>query len=386
MRKTNILKKILICWIILGTFGLGGVSSMVCAAPTLRQKLNQTNAKRNYFHQKKKQTDIKLKNEKDKLSNNQQKLEVAHQELQTTTARYNNLVSNLSSMEAQLNNAIAEFRSIDAAMKSRIRQVYKHQRSGMFELILSAKDVNSMLDMFYYEKIVIKDDYRRMQAVKAKANEIARLKVQVESQRRAVEASIRDINNQRAVIQNSIAENKSMIERLKKDKSYYERSERELARQSASIEHMIASMTRKHRGTSTVKVSSTGFIRPISGPITSPFGYRVHPIFKSRIFHSGIDIAGPNGGSIHASNDGRVIYAGWYGGYGKVVILDHGVINGKPITTLYGHMSAVLVSSGQNVKKGQTIGREGSTGYSTGPHCHFEVRENGKPVSPFGYI
>lgn len=109
-----------------------------------------------------------------------------------------------------------------------------------------------------------------MQAVKAKANEIARLKVQVESQRRAVEASIRDINNQRAVIQNSIAENKSMIERLKKDKSYYERSERELARQSASIEHMIASMTRKHRGTSTVKVSSTGFIRPISGPITSP--------------------------------------------------------------------------------------------------------------------
>ena len=149
---------------------------------------------------------------------------------------------------------------------------------------------------------------------------------------------------------------------------------------------MIASMTRKHGGTSTVKVSSTGFIRPISGPITSPFGYRVHPIFKSRIFHSGIDIAGPNGGSIHASNDGRVIYAGWYGGYGKVVILDHGIINGKPITTLYGHMSAVLVSSGQNVKKGQTIGREGSTGYSTGPHCHFEVRENGKPVSPFGYI
>lgn len=90
------------------------------------------------------------------MSNNQQKLEVAHQELQTTTARYNNLVSNLSSMEAQLNNAIAEFRSIDAAMKSRIRQVYKHQRSGMFELILSAKDVNSMLDMFYYEKLLSK--------------------------------------------------------------------------------------------------------------------------------------------------------------------------------------------------------------------------------------
>jgi murein DD-endopeptidase MepM/ murein hydrolase activator NlpD len=148
---------------------------------------------------------------------------------------------------------------------------------------------------------------------------------------------------------------------------------------------MIANLTRSG-GSSAVKVSSTGFSYPISGPITSPFGWRTHPIFKSRIFHSGIDIAGPNGGAIKASNDGRVIYAGWYGGYGKVVILDHGVINGKPITTLYGHMSAINVSSGQTVRKGQTVGREGSTGYSTGPHCHFEVRVNGKPVNPLSYI
>ena len=184
------------------------------------------------------------------------------------------------------------------------------------------------------------------------------------------------------------AENKNMIERLQKDKSYYERTERELARQSASIQSMIEQMTRRasHSNSTPVHVSSTGFIYPIRGPITSPFGYRTHPIFKSRIFHSGIDIAGPNGGAIHASNDGRVIYAGWYGGYGKVVILDHGVINGRPITTLYGHMSAINVSSGQNVKKGQTVGHEGSTGYSTGPHCHFEVRVNGKPTNPLSYI
>ena len=374
--------------IIVGTLGFSGVLQSVSAAPTLKQKLKQTNNKRYYIQQKKRQTDLKLRTEKNKLSNNQQKLEQAHQELQATTVRYNALVSNLSSMETQLNNAVAEFRAIDAAMKSRIRQVYKHQRTGMFELIMSARDVNSLMDTFYYEKIVIKDDYKRMQAVKAKANEIAMLKAQVEAQRRMVEASIRDINNQRASIQSSIAENKNMIERLQKDKSYYERTERELARQSASIQSMIEQMTRRasHSSSTPVRVSSTGFIYPIHGPITSPFGYRTHPIFKSRIFHSGIDIAGPNGGAIHASNDGRVIYAGWYGGYGKVVILDHGVVNGKPITTLYGHMSAINVSSGQNVKKGQTVGREGSTGYSTGPHCHFEVRVNGKPTNPLGYI
>ncbi len=386
MRLEKILKNIFIVWILAGIICINGAASYAATKASLDQKLKQTNSKRYYFQQKKKQADLRLRSEKNKLNNNQQKLEKAQYELRTTTQRYNSLMENLYSMERQLNNAIAEFRSIDAAMKSRIRQVYKHQRTGMFELILSATNVNNLMDMFYFEKIIIQDDYRRMQLVKEKANEIALLKTQVENQKRMVEASIREINNQRATIQGSIAENKSMIERLQKDKSYYERSERELARQSASIQSMIESLTRKNAGSSQVRVSSTGFIYPISGPITSPFGWRTHPIFKSRIFHSGIDIGGPNGGAIRASNDGRVIYSGWYGGYGKVVILDHGIVNGKPITTLYGHMSAINVSNGQNVKKGQTIGREGSTGYSTGPHCHFEVRVNGKPTNPLNYI
>ena len=91
-------------------------------------------------------------------------------------------------------------------------------------------------------------------------------------------------------------------------------------------------------------------------------------------------------GAIRASNSGKVIYSGWYGGYGKVVILEHGIINGKPTTTLYAHMSSIAVSNGQKISKGQVLGYEGTTGYSTGPHCHFEVRINGKPVNPLSYI
>lgn len=386
MIKNFISKYILIGWIVLGTLCVCEVPSFAAGnSEALSKQLQQTNSKRDYFRQKKNQADLKLKNERNKLNNNQQKLEKAQVQLRTSTQRYNSLMSNLNSMERQLNAAIIEFKNIDSEMKSRIRQVFKHQRYGMFELILSANDVNSLMDMFYFEKIVIQDDYKRMQAVKTKADEIAVLKAQVEQQKRSVEASIRDIKTQRATIQGSIAENKNMIQRLQNDKAYYERSERELAKQSENIQNMIAGVTKKN-GPSTVKVSSTGFIYPISGRISSPFGWRTHPIFKSRIFHSGIDIAGPNGGAIKASNDGKVIFSGWYGGYGKVVILDHGVINGQPITTLYAHMSAITVSNGQTVKKGQTIGREGSTGYSTGPHCHFEVRVNGKPTNPMNYI
>lgn len=389
MSLKTIVKQILICWIFSGFLCIGaGCVFAAQSKASLDQKLKQTNNKRVYFQEKTKQADLKLRSERNKLNKNQQKLEIAQNELRNTTQRYNSLMSNLTSMERQLNAAITEFKTIDSEMKSRIRQVYKHQRTGMFELILSTTDVNTLMDMFYFEKIIIQDDYRRMQAVKAKADEIAVLKIQVERQKRMVEASIRDINSQRTTIQGSIAENKNMIQRLQKDKNYYEKSERELAKQSRSIENMISSLAKKNSqpGASQVKVSSTGFIYPISGPITSPFGWRTHPIFKSRIFHSGIDIGGPNGGNIKASNDGKVIYSGWYGGYGKVVILDHGIINGQPITTLYAHMSTILVSNGQFVKKGQPIGKEGSTGYSTGPHCHFEVRVNGKPTNPLNYI
>ena len=385
MKKYKIFKD-LICWIFVVALCMNMTPLFAAQSnESLNKQLQQTNSKRDYFRQKKNQADLKLRKERNKLNNNQQKLEKAQVQLRSSTQKYNSLVSNLTSMERQLNAAMLEFKTIDAEMKSRIRQVYKHQRYGMFDLILSANDVNTLMDMFYFEKLVIQNDYKRMQLVKTKANEIAALKAQVEQQKRSVEASIRDIKNQRATIQGSIAENKNMIQRLQSDKAYYERSERELARQSENIQNMIAGVTKKS-GSSNVVVSSTGFIKPIAGPITSPFGWRTHPIFKSRIFHSGIDIGGPNGGAIKASNDGKVIFSGWYGGYGKVVILDHGVVNGQPITTLYAHMSTITVSNGQFVKKGQTVGREGSTGYSTGPHCHFEVRVNGKPANPMNYI
>jgi len=390
MKIINILKYVCVCILALGIIGFSCES--VYSAPAqssaqLKQKLKQTNNKRNYLQQQKKKADLRLRREQNKLNNNQQKLELAHSRLQQNTFRYNNLVTNLASMEVQLNQALVEFQKLDAEMKLRIRQVFMHQRTGMFESILYVRDVNALLDTFYFEKIVILEDYKRIQALKAKAQHIASLKAQVEQQKRRIERSIREINFQRAAIQNSIAANKTMIERLKKDKAYYEKTEKELANQSANLQNMIAKLAKNNAGSSSqVKISSTGFIRPISGPITSPFGYRIHPIFKSRIYHSGIDIGGPNGGAIRASNDGKVIYSGWYGGYGKVVILDHGVVNGQPITTLYAHMSSISVSNGQMVKKGQTLGREGSTGYSTGPHCHFEVRVNGKPVNPLNYV
>ena len=293
------------------------------------------------------------------------------------------LESQLSKMERDYAQSVADYNAQNSKMKGHIRQVYKQQRRGMFELLFLAQDLNELLDTIYFEKIILKKDYERMQAIKTRSEGLMKMKAEIESKKRVLAESIQSINSQQKSIKNAIAQNQNMIYKLKTDRAAYERAERELARQSANLQTMIS----KNTGTaSKVHVSSAAFLKPIAGRITSPFGWRTHPIFNSRTFHSGVDIGGPNYGNIVASNSGKVIYSGWYGGYGKVVILDHGVVNGQPTTTLYAHMSSILVNNGQQVQKGQVIGKEGTTGYSTGPHCHFEVRINGKPNNPLNYI
>ena len=138
-----------------------------------------------------------------------------------------------------------------------------------------------------------------------------------------------------------------------------------------------------------LKYYGTGkFIKPTKGWISSRFGLRYHPIFKRKIKHTGIDIAAPKGNVIHAVDSGKVIFSGNKGGYGKCVLLYHGINpkTGKTLSTFYAHQSRVLVKKGDIVDQGDEIGWVGQTGFATGPHLHFEVKVNGKHVNPLKYI
>src|SRR5574344_1701008 len=249
---------------------------------------------------------------------------------------------------------------------------YKFNKNGASVFLGYTNDVDESFEVFVFAR--------------QKAREIAMLKYRIQEQKRVLSRSIEDIKSQNESIQQEIAKNQDMIQRLRTDRRTYENAENDLARQSNSLQSMIERRQSTTTYTSSNIKVSTGFIKPINGRITSPFGWRVHPIFRSRSFHSGVDIAGPYRGNVRAANSGRVIYASWYGGYGKVVILDHGRVNGVPTTTLYAHLNSWNVSAGQYVSKGQVIGFEGTTGYSTGPHVHFEVRLNGRPHNPLNYI
>lgn len=319
--------------------------------------------------------------ENNKLTRNQQKLEQNQRKLKKSQELYTKKQQNIFELQKELNDNLAHYNKRQKSTADRIRCIYKSKKSIIFDLLISTSSVTQFIDRIYYQNLIIQSDKKKLKAYKDEAKKIARLKYSLESEKHELSGIINTIDKENNNIKVIIGQNKSMIEKIQKDKRAFERSERELSRQSDSLGHMI-SKTTKHSGVSV----TGGFLAPVNGRITSPFGYRTHPIFKTRIFHSGIDIGVPYGTPIKAANAGKVIYSGWYGGYGKVVILDHGSCTGAPTTTLYAHMSQQKVSVGQNVARGQVIGLVGSTGYSTGPHLHFEVRINGKPQNPKKYI
>ncbi len=354
--------------------------------PKLKDQRKQIEAKRT--HAKKEIHKLKLleKLETNKLYKNQQKLEYAQHSLQKNQKEYQNTQSEVKALEKKLDILLVEYKRHQAYTSNRLVQIFKHKRNKYIDFLFSSDDINDFLDRLYFENIIISYDKQKLHESKKCAKDIIALKNRIEMQKKNLEVAISNINRQQVTIQDAISKNEKLIEKLKTDRATWEKSERELARQSRAISHMINDTIKKEEKISGTVVTTGGFIRPVPGRITSPFGTRMHPIFKRKIFHSGVDIGAPYGTSIKAANSGRVIFVGWYSGYGKVVIIDHGKINGIPTTTLYAHMSVTKVSKGAHVAKGTIVGKVGTTGYSTGPHLHFEVRQKGNPVNPLKFI
>jgi murein DD-endopeptidase MepM/ murein hydrolase activator NlpD len=212
----------------------------------------------------------------------------------------------------------------------------------------------------------------------------------VASQKATLQASRDAQATARAQVVAEIAQSDSLRAQVVARKDEFQAQLATLEAQSAAIADALrkaqaaADAARAGSGSTSAPVKAPGrLLIPVAGaPITSPFGYRIHPIFGTRILHTGIDYGADQGTPIRAAADGIVFSASWIDGYGNATILDLG----GGIAVLYGHQSAFRVSAGQKVTQGQTIGLVGCTGNCTGPHVHFEVRVNGTPVDPTPYI
>jgi len=335
----------------------------------------------NKIFELKRKEKVEIKN----LSKKQRNLEDTKQNIQECQSKLETSRSNLETLQHKLNRLSRNQEEVAGSAGKRIRELYKGERINILHLIFAANDMGTFLDRLYYQKILAKKDKSILENLRIRAREIDQSRMSIEYEKNNIASNLSVMNQKKAQLNSSIKSSQYLINKLRTDRATYEKAQQELEYLSNKLENQI------RHSKITKMIANSKFIRPIAGSITSPFGWRRHPIFGSRRFHTGVDISTSYGTPIKASNDGKVIFSGWYGGYGKVVIIDHGNMNvgshkGKRFSTLYAHMSSTAVKNGSNVRKGQIIGYEGTTGYSTGPHLHFEVRINGKPNNPGNFV
>jgi murein DD-endopeptidase MepM/ murein hydrolase activator NlpD len=278
-----------------------------------------------------------------------------------------------------------------ATLDRRLVDMYESDPASALDVFLGARNLQDALDQVQYLNDIGEQD-RRI------AREVATAKAQVKAARAKTKALRTSVQGETAVISARAAQTRDVRDELVgaandlsasksqkvTDLSQLTASERAEAGEIDALQAASNAIAAKIRAAqaqhgssgATSTPSAAGLIWPVSGPITSPFGWRWGRM------HQGIDIGASSGTPIHAAAAGTVIYCGWEEGYGNFVVIDHG----GNLATAYGHQSAIAVTCGQTVAQGQVIGYVGCTGHCTGPHLHFEVRIDGNPVDPMGYL
>lgn len=260
----------------------------------------------------------------------------------------------------------------------RFKQSYQVGQVSYLEILFQSSSFSDFLTRFEFLKRLIDNDNQLLAELQAEREALEKKKQELlVSQQNMIKTKVQQEQKKEQL---QIASNRSqeLVRQLERDKASYQKALDDLERESKLIEEEIRRLQSKG-GTKPSKLSwpTPGFTR-----VTSNYGSRVHPITRVKSFHTGIDIAASQGSNLHAAASGKVLFAGWRGAYGNAIIIDHG----GSMSTFYGHLSAISVKAGQEVKMNEVIGKIGSTGWSTGPHLHFEVRLDGEHTNPRSYL
>ena len=315
-----------------------------------------------------------------------EQLRVLSEDVKEAETEYKAIESELEATEMRIdeNQELLEETERDLAdklaqLRVRIRNVYMHGQISYIDVLFGAKDFSDFLTRMDLFKRVIASDYDLVQTVLAKKRVVEETRAALERERAEEERLAKDAEDKHMELLLKKHDKDKLLEQMESDREVSQRAYEELIAASQEVERLIRASQYRYQYAGG---GSGAMIWPLVGEITSPYGWRIHPITGDSRYHSGMDIGGDYGDPILAAAAGTVIYSGWISGYGYAVIIDHG----GGISTLYGHNEALAVSEGQVVSQGQVIAYCGSTGNSTGPHCHFEVREGGEPVDPMGYL
>ncbi|HLY02328.1 MAG TPA: peptidoglycan DD-metalloendopeptidase family protein [Candidatus Cybelea sp.] len=291
----------------------------------------------------------------------------------------------------QLEAAQRSLRLHDDLLKRRLVDIYEYGDLSYVDALIAARSFSEFVERWEDLRLLIAANQRAVRARKAAEARVAAVEADLETTRLQLQQEEQAQDQARSQLGSLADERRNLVTLagIHRRSVATEVAEMEdlSAAEEASLERLILERERELEsaqraagiaGGADSSGASGMFSWPVTGTITSPFGWRSNPFGGAPEFHQGLDIAAPSGTTVTAAAGGTVIMAQWYGGYGNYILIDHG----GGYSTGYGHLSAIYVSNGQSVQRGQAIGAVGSTGQSTGPHLHFEVRIAGKPVDP----
>lgn len=291
----------------------------------------------------------------------------------------------------QLGAARRSLRLHDELLKRRLVDIYEYGDLSYVNALVAARSFSEFVERWEDLRLLIAANERAVRARKVAERRVAAIEADLERTRLMLAQEEQAQEEARSQLDSLASERRNLVELAGEQKHQVASQVAEIEGLSAAEESQLESLIQERQRELEAQRKAAGiaggveseggpgsFSWPVTGTITSPFGWRSNPFGGSPEFHQGLDIAAPSGTTVTAAAGGTVIMAQWYGGYGNYILIDHG----GGYSTGYGHLSAIYVSNGQSVSRGQAIGAVGSTGQSTGPHLHFEVRINGKPVDP----
>jgi len=314
---------------------------------------------------------------------------VVTQKLTTTRAKLEILQEQLRLKRLELQAAEQELTREQGDFEARVVIAYKTDDLTYVDVVLASTSYEDLVSRMSVVHDLIGGNNDLVGGLETTRNKVAHEKRAIADEESGVHQAVDDLqaqSDQLAALRAAQAAQKAASFAMRRQKStrlsavendlaLLEQQENQLLAESNALTSVITGSSGSGVGTGTM-------MWPVNGPVISPFGYRIHPILGYRKLHTGMDFGVGYGTPIQAADSGAVIYATWMGGYGNVIIVDHG----RGISTLYAHQSSLAVGTGAVVTRGQVVGYVGSTGFSTGPHLHFEVRVNGTPVDPMGYL
>ncbi|MBR5809130.1 MAG: peptidoglycan DD-metalloendopeptidase family protein [Clostridia bacterium] len=272
----------------------------------------------------------------------------------------------------------------DKQLKKRMKIMYESGTTSYLEMIFSAKGLSDLFTRLSIIESIVKHDNKIIEDYQMQIDQIAAAKEIIETEKNEQVEAREILEGKRGQIKAKQAEQQKLIDALSKDINELKKQEAEMEAAERQIQAQINAALGKSDQKGLTYTGNGKFILPLASytRISSPFGYRIHPITGTRKLHSGIDYAAPAGTAIYAAEDGVVLTSGWINGYGYTITINHG----SGYVTLYAHCSSLIAKAGQKVTKGQTIARVGSTGNSTGNHLHFEVKVNGSAQDPAKFL